>query len=152
MELGLWQENIKVFWQEYLLQVAPRINFTHCIIHRENLASKTLDPDLKSVLDAAIKIVTFIKSRSLQTRLFTTLCDEMGSYHKSLLLNSEVRWLSRGKVLTRLCELRDEVYLFLMDRKHELASNLTDSDWIVKLLYLSCIFEKLNSLNLSLQG
>ena len=59
MELGLWQEN-KVFLAR-VLQVVPRINFTHCIIHRENLASKTLDPDLKSVLDAAIKIVTFIK-------------------------------------------------------------------------------------------
>ena len=44
-----------------VLQVEPRNNFTHCIIHRENLASKTLDPDLKSLLDAAIKIVTFIK-------------------------------------------------------------------------------------------
>ena len=38
-----------------------------------------------------------------------------------------------------------------MDRKHKLASNLTDPDWIVKLLYLSSIFEKLNGLNLSLQ-
>ena len=135
-----------------VLQVTPRINFTHCITHRENLASKTLDPDLKSVLDAAIKIVNFIKSRRLQTQLFTTLCDEMGSHYKSLLLHSEVRWLSRGKVLTRLYELRDEVYLFLMDRKHKLAFNLTDPDWIVELLYLSCIFEKLNGLNLSLQG
>ena len=98
-----------------VLQVAPRINFTHCIIHRENLASKTLDPDLKSVLDAAIKIANFIKSRPLQTRLFTTLCDEMSSHHKSLLLHSEVRWLSRGKVFTRLYKLRDKVYLFLMD-------------------------------------
>ena len=43
-----------------VLQVAPLINFTRCIIHRENLACKTLDPDLKSVLDAAIKIVNFI--------------------------------------------------------------------------------------------
>ena len=135
-----------------VLQVAPGINFTHCIIHRENFASKTLDPDLKSVLDAAIKIVNFIKLRPLQSRLFTTLCHEMGSHHKSLLLHSEVRWLSSGKVLTRLYELRDEVYLFFMDRKHKLASNLIDPDWIVKLLYLSCIFEKLNGLNLSLQG
>ena len=44
-----------------ILQVAPQINFTHCIIHRENLASKALDSDLKSVLDAEIKIVNFIK-------------------------------------------------------------------------------------------
>ena len=135
-----------------VLQVVPRINFTHCIIHRENLASNTLDPDLKSVLDAEIKIVNFIKSIPLQTRLFITLCDEMGSHHKSLLLYSEVRWLSREKVLTCLYKLRDEVYLFLMDRKHKMASNLTDLDWIVKLLYLSCIFEKLNGLNFSLQG
>ena len=67
-----------------VLQVVPRIIFTYCIINRENLASKTLDPDLKSVLDAAIKIVNFIKSRPLQTRLFTTLCDEKGSHHKKV--------------------------------------------------------------------
>ena len=52
---------------ERVLQVGPRINFNLRIIHRENLASKTLDPDLKSVLNAAIKIVNFIKSRPLQT-------------------------------------------------------------------------------------
>ena len=74
-----------------VLQVAPRINFIHCIFHRENLVSKTLDPDLKSVLDAAIKIVNYIKSRPLQTQLFTTLYDEMGLQHKSLLLHSEVK-------------------------------------------------------------
>ena len=39
-----------------------------------------------------------------------------------------------------------------MDRKNELAANRTDPDWIVKLLYLSCIFEKLIGLNLSLQS
>ena len=81
------------------LQVAPLFNFTHCIIHRENLACKTLDPGLKSVLDAAIEIVNCFKAKPLQTQLFTTLCGEMGSHHKSLLLHSEVRWLSREKFL-----------------------------------------------------
>ena len=133
-------------------QIAPHINFTHWIIHRENLASKTLDQQLKCVLASAVKIVNYIKSRPLQTRLFIILCNKMGSEHKTLLLHSEVRWLSRGKVLTRLYKLRNDAYLFLTERRHELAGNLTDPDWLTKLLYLSCIFKKINSLNLSLQG
>ncbi len=29
-----------------VLEVAPHVKFTHCIIHRESLASKTLDSEL----------------------------------------------------------------------------------------------------------
>ena len=80
-----------------VLQVAPHVKFTHCIIHREALASKTLEPELKSVLDTATKMVNFIKSRPLNTRLFATLCNELGSDHEGLLFHTDVRWLSRGK-------------------------------------------------------
>ncbi|XP_076823229.1 zinc finger BED domain-containing protein 5-like [Clavelina lepadiformis] len=79
-----------------VLQIALHINFTHCIIDRENVASKKLDQQLKCILDSAVKIVNYIKSRPLQTRLFAILCDETGSEHKSLLLHSEVRWLSQA--------------------------------------------------------
>ncbi|XP_063754782.1 zinc finger BED domain-containing protein 5-like, partial [Eleginops maclovinus] len=89
-----------------VLSVAPHVKFTHCIIHREALASKTLEPELNNVLQTAIQIVNSIKSRPLNSRLFALLCQEMGSAHESLLFHSEVRWLSRGKVLTRLFELR----------------------------------------------
>ena len=63
-----------------------------------------------------------------------------------------MRWLSRGNVLTSSYELRSEAYLFPKEKGHQLAANLTDPDWLTKLLYLSCIFEKINSLDLSLQG
>ena len=56
-----------------VLQAAPLINFTHCIIHRENLACKTLDPDLISVFDSAIKVVNFIKSRPLRHDYYHSL-------------------------------------------------------------------------------
>ncbi len=74
--------------------MAHHINFTHCIIHREALVSKTLDPELKSVLEAAIQMVSYIKSHPLNTRLFATLCNELGSEHEGLLFHTEVRWLS----------------------------------------------------------
>ena len=59
---------------------------------------------------------------------------------------SGVIWLYRVNVFSRLFELRDEVRLFLMEHGSQLADHLTVC------LYLSCIFECLNGLNLSLQG
>ncbi|KRX12581.1 Zinc finger BED domain-containing protein 5 [Trichinella nelsoni] len=92
-----------------VLNQSPNASWTHCSIHREVLALKTISDDLKNVLNTAVKIINFIKSKPLQSRLFEKLCKEMGSCHKSLLFHSEVRWLSRGNMLTRLVELREEV-------------------------------------------
>ncbi|XP_050523920.1 zinc finger BED domain-containing protein 5-like [Daktulosphaira vitifoliae] len=99
-----------------MLEVSPNASWTHCNIHREVLVSKNLPDNLKIVLNTSVKIVNFIKTRPLQSRLFERLCEEMGSSHKSLLLHTDVRWLSRGKVLTRLVELREEVALFLKEK------------------------------------
>ncbi len=52
------------------------------------------------------------QNKVLNTRIFKALCEEMGSEHTKLLFHTEVRWLSGGKVLTHLFELRDEVMLF----------------------------------------
>lgn len=80
---------------------------SHCILHRESLAAKELPATLQVVLEDAIKVVNFITSRSLQSRLLKVICDEMGSKHSALLFHTEVRWLSRGRVLNRLFELRE---------------------------------------------
>lgn len=132
--------------------VAPLVKWTHCCIHREALATRRMPSKFKQVLDEAVKIVNFIKARPLNSRLFSALCNEMGSDHEHLLLHSEIRWLSRGKVLTRLFELRDEVRLFLINSKFELTHNLNDFIWLSTLAYLADIFNVLNTLNSSLQG
>lgn len=132
--------------------VAPSAKSTHCSIHREALAARGMPSSMKSVLDEAVKTIHFIKSRPLNSRIFTSLCKEMGSNHEHLLLHCEVRWLSRGRVLTRLFELIDEVRLFLLESKFELKDRLMDVSWLSSLAYLSDIFSFLNSLNSSLQG
>lgn len=108
--------------------------------------------ELKTVLNEVVKIVNFIKSRALQSRIFSAMCDEMGSLHKSLLLHTEVRWLSKGRVLTRFFELRSEIGIFLTDASHDHAKYLSNEDWILKLAYMADIFAKLNELNINLQG
>lgn len=131
--------------------VAPSSVSTHCCIHREQLAVKKVPSCLKTVLDEAVKIVNSIKGKALNSSLFKVLCEEMGSEHTKLLFHTEVRWLSRGKVLSRLFELRDEVKLFL-HQADELYDRLHDFMWLSKLAYLADIFSMLNTLNLALQG
>ena len=132
--------------------VAPNVVLTHCSIYREALAAKTLQSSFKDVLDNAIKVVNLIKARALNSPMFTIMCNDMGAEHDKLLLHTEVRWLSRGKVLFRLFELRAEVRLFLIDINSPFQNLFCDDVWLSKLAYLADVFRFLNELNLSLQG
>ena len=76
----------------------------------------------------------------------------MGADHSHLLYHTEVRWLSRGRILTRVYELRMEIHIFLLEKKSSMASLFCNDEWILKLSYLSDTFSKLNELNLKLQG
>jgi hypothetical protein len=86
-------------FQAEVQQISPHVNFIHCIIHREVLASCDLEPKLHSVLKEAVKVVNFVKARPLNSRLLAIFCEEMQADHKSLLMHLEVRWLPRGQVL-----------------------------------------------------
>lgn len=135
-----------------LKTIMPNANWVHCFLHRQALATKKMPPELRQVLDDAVKVVNFVKTRPLQKRLFSILCDEMGALHKNLLFHTEVRWLSRGNVLCRLFELRAEMLIFLQDANPELAKFFADEEWLIQLAYLADLFSQINILNMSLQG
>ena len=82
--------------------VAPHVSFTYCLIHRFALAMKTLPSGLQEVLQDIVKIVNHISANATRSKLFAAFCEEVGSNYKIILLHTEVRWLSRGKVLNRL--------------------------------------------------
>ncbi|XP_077175804.1 SCAN domain-containing protein 3-like isoform X2 [Paroedura picta] len=133
-------------------EVAPECESTHCIIHREMLASRKMPPELNSVLDDIVKVINHVKAQALNSRLFEQLCEEMDADYRRLLLYTEIRWLSRGKSLARVFELREPLQRFLSEKKSLLAANFSDEEWVAKLAYLCDIFNLLNELNLSLQG
>ncbi|KAL4142782.1 hypothetical protein QTP88_005187 [Uroleucon formosanum] len=72
-------------------------------------------------------------------------------YSFETLLSITVRWLSRGKVLSRFFELRNEIEIFLIDKNRPLPL-LTDSEWVWKLAFLVNITKYMNDFNLKLQG
>ena len=133
-------------------EIYPNVMTSHCFVHQENLASHRLSTELGNVMQDVIHIVNFIKSKSLNSRLFGKLCEYLNAEHKHLIYFSNVRWLSRGKVLERFVTLRKEVREFLIQRKHTLADKLVDQKWLLLVAYLSDIFYQLNILNQSLQG
>ncbi|XP_067628065.1 SCAN domain-containing protein 3-like isoform X2 [Eurosta solidaginis] len=134
-------------------QKNPNVITSHCLIHRQALASKTLPVCLNDTLQMAIKVVNVIKSSALNTRLFKKLCTDMESNHEALLFHTEVRWLSKGNMLARLYELRAEVEIFLVDKKmNDISKQFTNPTCQLNLAYLVDIFEHLNKLNMQLQG
>ncbi|XP_003801892.1 SCAN domain-containing protein 3 isoform X1 [Otolemur garnettii] len=133
-------------------ELAPECKTTHCFIHRESLAMKKVSADLNSVLTDIVKIVNYVKSNALNSRLFSLLCDNMEADHKQLLLHAEIRWLSQGKVLSRMFEIRNELLVFLQGKKPVWSQLFKDVNWTARLAYLSDIFSIFNDLNASMQG
>lgn len=131
---------------------APHVVVTHCILHRQALASKTLPQNLTDIMSTAVKVVNFIRARATNHRLFKQFCEAVGSNHDVLLYHTEVRWLSRGIVLSRLMELRAEVSGFLHSKQSNLCAQFDDPEFVVGLAYLADIFSHLNNLNRSIQG
>lgn len=130
----------------------PGIMTTHCFLHREALVAKSIVGDLKLVLDQVVKMVNYIKSKPKNVRLFAKLCEFMEADHLTLIIHTEVRWLSKGKVLSRFYELRNELLIYFTMENSEYCDFLSDEIWCSKLAFLADIFAHLNHLNLSMQG
>ncbi len=121
----------------------------HCILHQEQLCAKSIG--LKNVMQDVIAIVNNICSKALSHRQFKALLDEMDAQYGDVLYHQEVRWLSRGKVLRRFFEVREEIRVF-QARKINNIQVPSDKHWISDLAFLVDITELLNILNLQLQG
>ncbi|KAK5869225.1 hypothetical protein PBY51_010173 [Eleginops maclovinus] len=91
-------------------QTFPEFWNFHCIIHREQLVSKSLNLD--NVMKPVMEIVNYIHTHALNHRQFKILIPELDTgLPGDLPLHCTVRWLSKGQVLSRFFELLDAVKL-----------------------------------------
>ena len=56
--------------------------------------------------------------------------EKWDSHHQNFLLLSDVRWLSRGKILERGIELKSNIELFLREKKHAFTGCFEDVAWV----------------------
>ena len=97
-------------------EVTSECESTHCVIRREMLARRKMTPELNNVLKDVIKIINHFKVHTLNSHLFVQLCEEMDTDHTCLLLYTEVRWLSKGRSLARVFELRELLQRFILEK------------------------------------
>ncbi|XP_044075180.1 general transcription factor II-I repeat domain-containing protein 2B-like [Siniperca chuatsi] len=126
-----------------------KLVFLHCIIHQHVLCKSVLKSN--HVIDVVSKIVNFIRARALNHRQFVALLEEHESEHSDIGYHTAVRWLSLGKVLKRVWDLKAEIREFC-ERKGKDIPELSDEDWIADFAFAVDVTALMNELNTKLQG
>lgn len=134
-----------------LLQVyiGRRIITHHCIIHQQVLCSKIFE--FGHVMSVVVSVVNYIRSRYLTRRTSKSFLEEIGAEYTDLVYHTEIRWLSRAKVVKMIIALKDETAKFLETEPWKFPE-LEDSSWNEDLFFLCDITSHLQDLNIKLQG
>ncbi len=96
----------------------------HCIIHNSVLCSK-LKGEFVQRMNTIIHLVNFLRSKSAKQHrdLKTFLAEHEAAYH-DVPLHTAVPWLSKGKVLSRVWDLREHINAFLAQLKKEATTRV----------------------------
>jgi len=90
--------------------------------------------------------VNKIRAKGLNRKQFIEYCELLDEDYGDLILQCEVRWLSRGQVLKRFWKLKLIVHDFL-EEKDELPKEralLCNENWLLDLAFLVHVLSQVN--------
>lgn len=88
--------------QALIKKVSPNMQWTHCVIHREALASRQISPELNKVL-TNVSMVSFIETRPLKVWLFWELNIQLCCFTARLGGSREVKCCRESLSSERKC-------------------------------------------------
>ena len=100
---------------DLLKKGCPATHVMHCVVHRQHLFAECISDELNVSLQYVIKAVNTIKSKqhALITRKFRELCKDNDEVFETLVMHTEVSWLSKGNCLFSFLNLFTTVIEFL---------------------------------------
>ena len=141
---------------DHLNKAGINVPTFHCIIHQQALFAKALG--LNDAMKIAVKIINRLKGehKGLTHRKLIEFLNEVNDDYKDKVLFTDVKWLSRGKALEKLFDLRVEIIYYLRtqgtEKDVEILNDLASTEFQLDLGFLTDITLQINSLNLILRG
>ena len=126
-----------------------KITKIHCLIHQEALCAKTTN--LKNGMDTVVKAVNMILSHQVNHQQFRQVLLEAENQYGDILYFCNVCWPSRGAMLARVYELRNEIATFL-ENKNINATEFRNPEWLSNFAFLVDLTSHLNKLDFATSG
>ncbi|KAJ4929884.1 hypothetical protein JOQ06_018904 [Pogonophryne albipinna] len=123
----------------------------HCIVHQQAMFAKF--KCLNEVMANVIEVVNYIRARARNHLNFKLLCEEFDTHYGDLVLHTEIRWLSKGRMLAHFMDLLEPLKSFIVGQgETSRFSFLDDKEWVLSVAFLCDITQHLNELNIKMQG
>lgn len=106
---------------------------------------------LQNVIDKVIAAINYIRTRPVVRSKFHNFLEEMDSPYSTISYYTEIRWVSKAKVLEQFIVLSAELEMF-MEEEGQDVSYFKDPDWMCDLAFLTDMSEHMRRLNKTLQG
>ena len=108
---------------------------------------------MKPVLDVIVKLVNTIRSRGLTHREFRDFLDSIQSEYSDVLYYMKVRWLSVGRFIERIWELKNEIVSFFHEKQMSVECEMfEDTEWLSDFAFFMDFLCHMNKLNVKMQG
>ncbi|ORD94961.1 GT2D2 [Enterospora canceri] len=123
--------------------------YLKCIIHQQALCAKACI--FMNTMKEAVDIVNYIRGSSVNHIQFKEKlieCDDVA--YITVPYYSSIRWLSNGRLLTRVLEFRKPIIEFYEAK--EMKCVLADEEFHISLMCINDMVENQQRLNLELQG